>query len=210
MHTIRHADRAAADELAPVDREHGLEDGVDADQEREQRRNLRVPLQQQHAQFGRIEPQQICAAVAQENQAAGIVPNEEAQDGAQASECTEAKRRVLRLKGNVGDRTQNHHDAHRGEAVEAIDDVDGIGDTGHCEDGHHHRRHHERNDPVEPGDIGVANDCAKQPSGECGRKRREEQTPTRTLSLGQIFGQSRGKRWNGAQQQRDANRCTPA
>ena len=58
-----------AHDLAPVDREDGLEDRVGAQQQRKDRRHARVAVHQQHAQFGEHEAEQVGASVAEEDQA---------------------------------------------------------------------------------------------------------------------------------------------
>ena len=67
--------RDTADHLATVDGEDGLEDGIGAQQQREDRRDGRVAMNQQDAELSQQEAQQVGATVSQEDQAGGRVPH---------------------------------------------------------------------------------------------------------------------------------------
>ena len=53
--------RDTADHLATVDGEDALEDGVGAEQQREDRRDVRVSMNQQNVELGQQEAQQVGA-----------------------------------------------------------------------------------------------------------------------------------------------------
>ena len=61
--------------------------------------------------------------VTEEDQAGGKVPHEEAQHRTCRDERRGEDEAVTDLKRHVGQRQHHHQHAHRGQAVEAVDDV---------------------------------------------------------------------------------------
>ena len=198
---VGHAHRHAAQPLASVDRKQCLEHRVDAQQQREHRRDARVAVQQQDRKFGDIKPQKVRTAVAEEDEAGGEVEDEKAQDGADAGQGQHRHQRIADREGHIGQAAEHDHDAHRGQTVEAVDDVDGVGNTRHDEDGDGKGAEGHGHEGIEPGNVGALDQRVHEPARKRGRDHREEQAPTRALVLGEVFGDAGGKSGHRAQQE---------
>ena len=197
--SVGHA-RGHTAQATTVDREEGLEHGVDADQQRAQGRDLAgVPQQQQHCQLGIPEPQEVGAPVTQKDQACGEVPDEEAQRGAHGRQRKRCHEVIAGLVSHVGQRCQHDGRTHRRQPVEAVDDVDRVGEACHHQHGDEHAASRDAHQRVHPRQRGMAYEGAKEPGREQGCQHGGQQPRHRTDLLREVLRQASHDHWHGAE-----------
>src|SRR6267378_4976769 len=81
MLAVRMSGRLALYELPAIHRKERLEYRIDEQQHREPRRDFRMPHYQKHRDFRQPEPEQVGAAVSQENLSLRVVPGQEPEQG---------------------------------------------------------------------------------------------------------------------------------
>ena len=202
MDAVGEAGRHRFQHPPAVDRKDSLDHRIDADQQRKQRRNLRVAGQQQDRQLGEEEAEEVGPAVAEEDQTGGEVPDEKAEHGADARQRQQRDQAIVDLEADIGQAGQHQDRAHRGQAVEAIDDVDRVGDAGDREHRDQRRTCDHADQPVQPWNAGARDGGVEQPDRQCGRKGDGQQPPARADVLGEILDQAGHKGRQAAQHQR--------
>ena len=184
---VRQAGRHAAEISLSIYGEERLEDGVNEEQGGIPGRDLRVARHEQDAELGQHEAEEVGATIPQEDEAVGIVPDQKAQDRPDHDERAAKHERVPHLEGHVAERGEHGHGRRRREAVEAIDDVDGIDQRCHA---HHGRkaagqrqgepRIHQRH--VHPDQAGIEYDGAQRAACQ-----RAQQPHRGADALGEVF-----------------------
>lgn len=190
MGRVGQSDGAPADHAAAVHREQRFEDRIGAQQQRKHRGNLRVAMHQQDAEFCDPETEEVGAAVTEEDQAERVVEDEEAQHRTQADQRAVHDRVVPHLERHIGQRRQHDGHAHRGQAVEAVDDVDRIGNTSHRQQCQRERESSDQQQAVHAGNARAGNDGIRQPDRECGSGDGREQALLGRDALGEVFDQA--------------------
>src|SRR5712672_3337970 len=82
MLAVRMSGRLALYDLPAVHRKERLEYRIDEQQHREPRRDFRMPHHKEHRDLRQPEPEQVGAAVSQENLSLGVVPDQKPEQGA--------------------------------------------------------------------------------------------------------------------------------
>lgn len=190
MRGIGQPDRAASHHATAVHGEQRLEDRIGAQQQREDRRDLRIAVHQQDAELGHPEAQEIGTTIAQEDQAQRIVPDEEAHHPTQPDQRGHHDHLVADLEGNIGQRREHDRHAHRGQPVEAVDDVDRVGHAGHRQQRQRHREAGDQHQAVDAGNAGARDDRVGQPDRQRRRRDGGEQTLLRGHALGEVLDQA--------------------
>ncbi|KAG0162418.1 hypothetical protein DFQ30_002073, partial [Apophysomyces sp. BC1015] len=109
----------------------------------------------------------------------------------------------MNLERDVRERREHHEADHRREPVEAVDDVDRIGESRHRK--HRDRRGHPRirEREVQPRHADADDRCVEQPIRECRGGHRCDESCRRAHALGQVLdepGCERGQPAAGQQQ----------
>lgn len=164
---VRHPGVGAQDKNPPVDCEQGLENRVEAEQEREPLRDLRVPRREEDRQLGNPETEEVGPPVAEEDQATGVVPKQETDQGSHQGQRRDHDRVVRELKGDVGDAGEDDESDHTAQAVIAVDDVKRVGDAGDRKAGDDDCEPWVgRHQGVDSEDLEAGQPCAEEPPGE--------------------------------------------
>lgn len=189
-------------ELAPPDRVKGLEDRVDQEQQREPWRDIRVADDEEHRKFGEDEADQVGAAIAQEDPPAGPVPDHETQQRARQGQRGREDQQVADDMGNISHRNQHDDGKAAGQAMVAVDDVDGVGHATDGEGGEHHGKRQPQQRLIDAGDIEPAEHGAEQPGGDSTREHGEQEAFDDADLLCDVFHQSAEKGGNAGDQQK--------
>src|SRR5438128_2154641 len=125
MYAVRRTHWTASDELAAIDRKQRFERRIDRHDDGIPRAHGRMPGDQQDEQFRHHEADEIGAAVAEKDGGGRIVPDGKAADRPDHGERNAHHQPVSDLMPDIADRAEDKDRHDRGEAIEAIDNVDG-------------------------------------------------------------------------------------
>ena len=160
-----------------------------------------MPRKHQHRQGPDHETDEIRAAVAQENQATRVVPDQEAANGAQHPDRRDEDEPIIQVIRHIGKPRQNHPRHHGREPVVTINDVDGIRRAGNRENRHKERDGADPEQPVNAGNIQAGDAGTQQKIGEGTADQSEKQAIAGADSFRNVFGQTTEKDRHAARDQ---------
>lgn len=120
---------------AAQDAEADFDNGVGADQQAGPWRYGVVALRQQHGNPGQCEAQEIGPAVPQEYFSLGPVDEEETGHGAGNDHAGEGEGDIAYLPRDDSEGCQDDQRSASRQAVQSVDDVDGVGDSAYGDGG---------------------------------------------------------------------------
>ena len=175
-------------------------DGVDADEQAAPGRDTGVALRQQHGNPGQGKAQKVSSPIAQKNFASGPVDDEETRHRRGNDQAGEGQGNVPYLAGDEAKGRQHDEGDTGGQAVEAVNDVDGIGHTTHGKCCEQHGKERKAQQPVQPGNPYVgeryAGDAPAQYAGGHGG----QQACAYGNPFGQVFQQAEDEGRHAGQQ----------
>ncbi|KAI1697502.1 hypothetical protein Ddc_19666 [Ditylenchus destructor] len=193
--------RHAPLEAAAPDGEPGFEDGVEQHGQRVERRYRRVAHHQQHGQFGQHETQEIRPPIAQEDAAERKIPDQETQRGRGQRRRDQEDRHIADLQRDQADGHGHQRGNHAGQAVHAVNDVQGVGTAAHGEHGEQQGNGPIRQDVVHGRHADTA-DATQQPPGDRGGQEGRQQALAGADVFGDVFEQARHEHGQRRHEQR--------
>lgn len=147
---------AFADRLSHKAKAH-FDNRIGADQQAAPRRDGGVALRQQDGNPGQCEAQEIGAAVTQEDFAGRPIHQEESCNSTRNDEAGEGQWNIAHLARDETEGGKHDDGSTSSQAVEAINDVDGIGNATNGKSGKYHRNESKAQNPVNAPDIDMSN-----------------------------------------------------